>query len=635
MRKGLTILIATPGRLHDHLAHTASLNVNLLRWLVLDEADRLLDFGFAPKVNEIIALIEEKRRRAYANLHADMSNHDAPPFQRILCSATISKEIEELAAETLVNPRIIDADATAAVELEEVSLRGAAVGAAAEGGAEGGVEGGAERTSGGGGGEFAVPRQLQQFYVEVAERQRLLALIGCIHHLLVVPTTKKGKSTVKSARKVVIFASTRAGVDLVHTMLQRVFAGALTQPEDAPSRGSGGAGGSSAASASMSVYRLHGTIDSEERATSLREFCEVDADAAAAAKASSVLVCTDVAARGLNLPHVDWIVQVRSPCLLFPLPPCCGSCNLCCSLCCSSLLVFARPWIVQYDPPSELSDYIHRIGRTARSGRSGCSLLFVLPAERAYVDLLHAKQRAATAPPAAGANGADGAAGVKEAEAENEIIRPLSLGSLLAELRALTGVVTLPSKRGGGGAAAAVERATSMACARMQRALFATVETDPLLHELAKRAYLAWVRAYTTHSRGTKHIFTLRAVHLGHIARSFALKEQPKSAAEKIAAEKAEQRAREDGTYRDEDFRKGPLRQKRAAGGAQQSAEQRGAAMAAYNGKGSRPAAGVEESETRQWHNKRLSLAAKEENESGISDKRSTRRWMAHDEFAM
>ena len=51
LRKGVTILIATPGRLHDHLAHTASVNVTLLRWLILDEADRLLDFGFAPKVS--------------------------------------------------------------------------------------------------------------------------------------------------------------------------------------------------------------------------------------------------------------------------------------------------------------------------------------------------------------------------------------------------------------------------------------------------------------------------------------------------------------------------------------------------------------------------------------------------------
>ena len=50
LRKGVTVLVATPGRLLDHLQSTAAFRTDALRWLVLDEADRLLDLGFEQKI---------------------------------------------------------------------------------------------------------------------------------------------------------------------------------------------------------------------------------------------------------------------------------------------------------------------------------------------------------------------------------------------------------------------------------------------------------------------------------------------------------------------------------------------------------------------------------------------------------
>lgn len=50
LRKGVTLLAATPGRLLDHLQNTVSFRTEELRWLVLDEADRLLDLGFEAKI---------------------------------------------------------------------------------------------------------------------------------------------------------------------------------------------------------------------------------------------------------------------------------------------------------------------------------------------------------------------------------------------------------------------------------------------------------------------------------------------------------------------------------------------------------------------------------------------------------
>lgn len=50
IRKGMNILISTPGRLLDHLSSTRNLNLGRLHWLVMDEADRLLDMGYEKDV---------------------------------------------------------------------------------------------------------------------------------------------------------------------------------------------------------------------------------------------------------------------------------------------------------------------------------------------------------------------------------------------------------------------------------------------------------------------------------------------------------------------------------------------------------------------------------------------------------
>jgi ATP-dependent RNA helicase DDX31/DBP7 len=89
---------------------------------------------------------------------------------------------------------------------------------------------------------------------------------------------------------------------------------------------------------------MHGNVPHSERALTMSKF---------SSSSSCVLLATDVAARGLNLPGANWIVQ--------------------------------------YDPPSETADYIHRAGRAARAGRAGNALLFLLPSESKYLDVLKVK----------------------------------------------------------------------------------------------------------------------------------------------------------------------------------------------------------------------------------------------------
>jgi len=91
------------------------------------------------------------------------------------------------------------------------------------------------------------------------------------------------------------------------------------------------------------VMDLHGKQKQQKRTSTFFQFCNQD---------SGILLSTDVAARGLDIPRVDWIIQ--------------------------------------FDPPDEPNEYIHRVGRTARAGGHGNALLFLTPEELGF--LLFLKQ---------------------------------------------------------------------------------------------------------------------------------------------------------------------------------------------------------------------------------------------------
>jgi ATP-dependent RNA helicase RhlE len=88
VRSGIEILVATPGRLLDHLQQK-TLGLSKIEIFILDEADRMLDMGFMPDIKQIIQLLPEKR-------------------QNLMFSATFSEEIKKLASKILKNPVLIE-----------------------------------------------------------------------------------------------------------------------------------------------------------------------------------------------------------------------------------------------------------------------------------------------------------------------------------------------------------------------------------------------------------------------------------------------------------------------------------------------------------------------------------------------
>ena len=88
LKTGVEILVATPGRLLDHVEQK-TVQLNQVQMLVLDEADRMLDMGFMPDLKRILALLPRQR-------------------QSLMFSATFSNEIKKLSAEFLINPKLIE-----------------------------------------------------------------------------------------------------------------------------------------------------------------------------------------------------------------------------------------------------------------------------------------------------------------------------------------------------------------------------------------------------------------------------------------------------------------------------------------------------------------------------------------------
>ncbi|HVV27863.1 MAG TPA: DEAD/DEAH box helicase, partial [Rhizomicrobium sp.] len=241
--RGVDVLIATPGRLMDHFER-GRLLLSQVNILVIDEADRMLDMGFIPDVEEICRKLPFTR-------------------QTLFYSATMPPEIQRLTDQFLHNPAKIEVarPATTASTITQELVE--------------------------------IPAS------DWAKREALRRLI------------RENEATLQNA---IVFCNRKRDVDVVaKSLVKHGF-------DAAP---------------------IHGDLDQSQRMKTLERF---------RAGALKILVASDVAARGLDVPSVSHVFN--------------------------------------FDVPIHADDYVHRIGRTGRAGRSGHAYMLATPRDQKYVDVI-------------------------------------------------------------------------------------------------------------------------------------------------------------------------------------------------------------------------------------------------------
>ena len=180
LRKGLNILVATPGRLADHLDNTKVLDVSSVRWLVLDEGDRLMDMGFEEEIQGIVKKLDARQRPS--------SSVTGLPSRRItvLCSATLKLNVQRLGEISLKDAVHIKADPADEPEKPKDTNE--------------------DRSN------TFVPAQLKQSYVVTAAKLRLVTLTALMKRTF----ARKG-----SVMKAIIFVSCADSVDFHFEVFRR------------------------------------------------------------------------------------------------------------------------------------------------------------------------------------------------------------------------------------------------------------------------------------------------------------------------------------------------------------------------------------------------------------------------------
>lgn len=419
LRKGISILIATPGRLLDHLQHTASFVYSNLQWIVFDEADSILELGFGKAVEDILEHLGS--RNGAPGQIKNKGEHIRR--QNLLLSATLNEKVNRLAKISLKNPVMIGLD-----DQNKPSGKSNNVGnnhtSLLSDDEEDEILGKQNDLVEHAVDDFKLPAQLVQRYVKVSCGSRLAVLL----------TILKSLFEKQVSQKVVVFFSTCDSVDFHHTVLSQLEWSSDPQLDIDKKQNF----------LSCKVFRLHGNMEQDDRKKSFLGF---------GSEKSAILVSTDIAARGLDFPKVKYIIQ--------------------------------------YDSPGEASEYVHRVGRTARIGEKGEALLFLQPIELDYLKDLELHGVSLTEYPF------------------QKVLDSFPVNGQKPHKRKLISLDMHPW------------------IMSLQRSLEAFVTAEDATKKLARDAFCSWVRAYTAHRGELKKIFMVKKLHLGHVARSFGLKEQP------------------------------------------------------------------------------------------------------------
>jgi ATP-dependent RNA helicase DDX18/HAS1 len=245
LKKGVSLIIACPGRFLDHLSNTKGFDCSQLSMLIIDEADEILKIGFEKEIREILSLLPKAR-------------------QTMLFSATISPKVEDIITLSVKNYEYVG------IESKEATVC-----------------------------------TLEQGFIVTDPDKKFRFLFTFLRNNL--------------NKKIMVFFSTIKAVEFYSYLLNYV---------DTP------------------CMSIHGDQKQQKRSTTYLEFCNLE---------KGILLCTDVAQRGLDIPDVDWVIQ--------------------------------------YDPPHDPMEYLHRVGRTARGAeKKGKALLVLIPCEVGLVRYLKSQK---------------------------------------------------------------------------------------------------------------------------------------------------------------------------------------------------------------------------------------------------
>jgi ATP-dependent RNA helicase DBP3 len=251
LRRGMDIVVATPGRLLD-LMEEQTVSMANVRYLVLDEADRMLDEGFEPAINKIIATCPSAISSSSSSTTSTVVQHPMLYRQTVMFSATWPESIRQL-AEKYLKPNVI----RITVGSEELCAN--------------------HRVT-----------QIVEIVQQHEKDRKLLSLLDKYH------ATRKNRILIFVLYK-------KEAADLQYRLQQRGYA----------------------------VTGIHGDKSQHDRTAALDEFKRGQ---------TPLLIATDVAARGLDIPQVEYVIN--------------------------------------YSFPLTTEDYVHRIGRTGRGGATGVSHTF-------------------------------------------------------------------------------------------------------------------------------------------------------------------------------------------------------------------------------------------------------------------
>ncbi|CCO28991.1 hypothetical protein BN14_02993 [Rhizoctonia solani AG-1 IB] len=453
LRKGVPILVSTPGRLLDHLQNTESFNVSKCRWLVLDEADRLMELGFEETLVGILKALDSRRRMTEMAVKEGILGREVGGWdwerrrRTILCSATIREDVQKLAGMALQQPIVIKATSNDLNTSTPATKEEAAA-----------VE------------KFTPPSQLSQKYVVVPLKQRLVALVSLLRMLI---------AKARAGSRIIVFMSCTDSVDFHWRLLgEASMDNAEADQETAEDKDKQEDEGEPIAVKSSllpntSIYRLHGSLPLPIRLASLNAFSGKNKGKAQAPSTDSgILFCTSVASRGLDLPLVRAVVQ--------------------------------------YDLPTEggATEYVHRVGRTARAGKGGEAWAIVGPSETEWVGWVEKHMEQAD-----------------KGEGSKQLVQ--------------VGVEDVLKNGFGGKGREHEDRATEV-----QLVFERWILKQDKNASLARKAFQSHMRAYATHPADEKHMFHVRNLHLGHLAKAFALRDAPGAVSKPKAKSKSNSKAK-------------------------------------------------------------------------------------------